>query len=91
MKRTISSFEEDNVKNILNVILAKEPFINLTSNSALKTAFKTKKNLKFLAERETRILGVVLACFTISNAFCVNISVQKHIFSLIIHNNKKKI
>jgi hypothetical protein len=43
MKLTISHFEEEYIKNIPDVILTKESFIDLTSNFALKISFKTKK------------------------------------------------
>jgi len=47
MKWIINPFADDYIKNIPDVILAKESFIDLTSDCALKTAFKTKNILNF--------------------------------------------
>ncbi|KAL4153303.1 hypothetical protein QTP88_001154 [Uroleucon formosanum] len=47
MKWIINPFEDDYIKNIPEGILAKELFIDLTSDSTLKTAFKTKNITNF--------------------------------------------
>ncbi|KAL4098678.1 hypothetical protein QTP88_023229 [Uroleucon formosanum] len=47
IKWIIKSFENYYIKNIPDGILAKELFINLTRDSTLKTAFKTKKITNF--------------------------------------------
>jgi len=47
MKWIINHFEDDYIRNIPNVILAKKSFIDLSSDSALKTAFKTKNISNF--------------------------------------------
>ncbi|KAL4082946.1 hypothetical protein QTP88_029444 [Uroleucon formosanum] len=47
MKLIINPFEDDYIKNIPEGILAKELFIDLTSDSTLKTAFKTKNITNF--------------------------------------------
>jgi hypothetical protein len=47
MKWTINPFEDDYIKNIPDGILVKELFIDLISDSTLKTAFKTKNITNF--------------------------------------------
>ncbi|KAL4104409.1 hypothetical protein QTP88_019710 [Uroleucon formosanum] len=47
MKWIINPFEDDYIKNIPEGTLAKELFIDLTSDSTLKTAFKTKNITNF--------------------------------------------
>ena len=47
MKRIINPFEDDYIKNIPDSILAKELFNDLTSDSILKTSFKTKNITNF--------------------------------------------
>jgi len=43
MKWIINPFEDDYIENIQEGILAKELFIDLTSDSTLKTAFQNQK------------------------------------------------
>lgn len=47
MKWIINPFKEDYIKNISDVISAKESFIDLTNDTTLKTTFKTKNISKF--------------------------------------------
>jgi len=50
MKRTINPFEEDYIKNIPEVISAKQSFIDLTSDSIIKSVFKMKNISNFWLE-----------------------------------------
>jgi len=47
MKWILNPFVDDYIKNIPDVILAKESFIDITSDCVLKTAFKTKNISNF--------------------------------------------
>jgi len=58
MKWIISPFEDDYIKKIPDNILAKELFIDLTSDSALKTTFKTKKITNFWLEVKQEYLAL---------------------------------
>lgn len=94
MKWIINPFEDDYIKNIPDGILTKELFIDLTSDSTLKTAFKTKNITNFWLDVKQEYsknkdkwtnTSIVHTSFTVSNPFCINISVRKYIFSLIVH------
>jgi hypothetical protein len=88
IKWNVNPFEEDYIKNIQDIILAKESIRWPNQRLCSKDCFQNQNDLKFFAEHETKIIDVILASSTISNTFVSTYQSENTVHRLLYTKSK---
>jgi len=88
MKWIINPFKDDYIENIPDGILAKELFIDLTSDSALKIAFKTKNTTNFWLNVKQEYSALSTKALQFLNPF-VSTYLCENTFSHLLYTKEK--